>query len=80
MSLRQLNKQIAQCRHDAEKQRRSALMLLGQQQKQVNQHLGNVPLPVILGLAFAAGFILEKIWQLPRTSQMIQLALSLRTF
>ncbi|WP_226644620.1 hypothetical protein [Microbulbifer variabilis] len=80
MSLRQLNRQITLCCEDAEKQRRSALRLFDQQQQKVNQQLGKIPLPVIMGLAFAVGFIAEKLWQLPRTSQMIHLALSLRAF
>ncbi|MFA0811184.1 hypothetical protein [Microbulbifer epialgicus] len=80
MSLKLLNKQIKQCRHDAEKQRRSLLRLIDLQQREANQRLQAIPLPAILGLAFAAGFIAEKLWQLPRTSQMIQLMLALRTF
>ncbi|WP_444902242.1 hypothetical protein ACJJIG_05170 [Microbulbifer sp. SSSA007] len=80
MSLRTLNKQIEQCRHDTEKQRRSALHLINQQQQQAHQLLSSIPVPVMLGLAFAAGFITEKLWRLPRTSQIVQLMLSLRTF
>ncbi|WP_444899073.1 hypothetical protein ACJJIX_11005 [Microbulbifer sp. VAAC004] len=78
MSLRQLNREITQCRVDAEKQRRSALRLFDQQQRQINQQLGKIPIVAILGVAFAAGFITEKLWQLPHTSQIIQFALSMR--
>jgi len=79
MSLKILNKQIEECRQDVEKQRRSAIRLIHQQQKAASEHLRTIPLPAILGLAFAAGFIVEKLWQLPRTSQIVQLMLSLHT-
>ncbi|WP_143729295.1 hypothetical protein [Microbulbifer sp. GL-2] len=80
MSLKILNKQIEECRQDAEKQRRSAIRLINQQQREASKQLRAIPLPAMLGLAFAAGFIIEKLWQLPRTSQIVQLMLSMRTF
>lgn len=80
MSLRQLNKQIRQCSHDAEKQRQSLLCIADRQRQQVYRCLRATPLPILLGLAFVAGFTTEKLWRFPRTSQMVQLMRSLRAF
>ncbi|WNZ57095.1 hypothetical protein ACJJIQ_24005 [Microbulbifer sp. ANSA003] len=80
MSLKSLNKQIEQCSRDTERQRLSVLAIVNQQQQDVQQRLQGIPLPLVLGLALIAGFAAEKLWQLPRTSQVVQFMLSMRAF
>ncbi|AWF79952.1 hypothetical protein BTJ40_03480 [Microbulbifer sp. A4B17] len=80
MLLKSLNKQIEQCSLDTEQQRLCVLAIVNRQQQDVQQRLQAIPLPLILGLALVAGFTAEKLWQLPRTSQVVQFILSMRAF
>ncbi|WP_444929686.1 hypothetical protein ACJJIF_18125 [Microbulbifer sp. SSSA002] len=80
MPLKSLNRQIEQCRLTSERQRLSVVAILNQQQQDIEARIHAIPLPLVLGIALVAGFAAEKLWHLPRTSQVIQFIVSLRAF
>ncbi|MBY6191615.1 hypothetical protein [Microbulbifer agarilyticus] len=80
MSLRSLNKQIEQRRQALEKQRRCALSLMEQQKAQALTQANRIPLPLAMLGAFAAGFIIQRVYNKPSTRSLVNWYLTLRNF
>lgn len=80
MSVKHLNKRIQDCTRDMDRQRRSVLALIGQEKQSVRQHVEEIPMPVLLGAALVSGFLVERLWHYPNTSQLIRLAIAYRAF
>ena len=80
MSLRSLNRQIESRRQALEHQRRCALQLMEQQRAQTLVQAQRVPLPLVMGLAFAAGFVLQRFYNTPAPRTLLNWYLTLRAF
>lgn len=80
MSLRSLSRQIDHCSHDMDLQRRSAVSLLRQQRAQALTQTRRIPLPVAMGIAFAAGFVLQRFFNTPAPHTLFNWYLTLRAF
>ncbi|GAA5524160.1 hypothetical protein Maes01_00714 [Microbulbifer aestuariivivens] len=84
MSVQHLNRRIDACSKAMDCQRHDLLVLLRQQRQSVRQQLAGAPLPVIfpvaLGVALVSGFLMERLFHYPSSSQLIRLAIALRGF
>ncbi|WP_237066642.1 hypothetical protein [Microbulbifer guangxiensis] len=60
------------------RQRRGALALVSQEQQAVREQVEGIPMPVLLGIAFISGFLTERLFHYPNTSQLIRLAIAYR--
>ncbi|KUJ82587.1 hypothetical protein AWR36_012435 [Microbulbifer flavimaris] len=63
-----------------ERQRRSALKLVRQEKQSALKQVEEIPMPVLLGIALVSGFLVERLWHYPNTSQLIRLAIAYRAF
>lgn len=80
MSLRSLSRQIEHCQSDMALQRRSVVSLLQQQRVQALAQTRKIPLPVVMGVAFAGGFILQRFFNTPAPHTLFNWYLTLRAF
>ncbi len=78
MSLSSLSKDIQHCSQDMDQQRLYARQLLNRQKNEFCQRLEKIPLPVAIGLALVGGFLSERIFHYPTSSQMFHLFLTWR--
>lgn len=78
MSLRHLNKRIENCSREMDKQRHCVHKLLAQQNSDIRQQVERIPLPVVLGIALAGGFLAERLLHTPTPAQLLRLIHSVR--
>lgn len=80
MSVRSLNRRIEHRSREMALQRRCALRLMRQQKDELSQQAKGIPLPAVLGLALAGGFVAERLSHTRAPSNLLRLYLAWRTF
>jgi len=79
MSLRSLSDEIQFHNLEMERQRRSALLLLQRQKRDVQRQLGRIPLPAAIGAAVIGGFVAQRLLKTLPSKRLLRFYLTWRT-
>ncbi len=80
MSLKHLNSRISKCRQDMDLQRDAIVTLVSSQKSVIDREAKRIPLPVAIGGAMVAGFVAERFFRSPSSSQLFRAYMMWRAF